>query len=331
MVVFFSLIILAMYLTACAEQTEQNTFTSGNYQYILMEDGTGKIIKYNGNDEILSIPNQLDGHIVTAIGDRAFYRCSSLTLVSIPDSVIFVGTNPFEYCEKLEKVTVSPDNSAIAVIDGVLFSKPDKRLICYPQGKQEKDYHIPSGVQIIGDYAFVNCSNLSTVTIPDGITSIGECAFGSCSSLAFVIIPESVIFIGDLAFTNCSSLTSVNIPNYTKSIGKSTFSSCSDLCTMNISQSVISIEDWAFFKCSSLTDVIIPDSVITIGKCAFLECSSLTTVSVPKSVTFIGQFSFSRCSDNLIITVERDSYAAQYCKENSLNYTYPDSLDWLND
>ncbi len=406
-----ALLLLALCLTACAEGTEPATYTSSDYEYTLLDDGTAEITGYNGNDKNLTIPDQLDGHPVAAIGDSAFSFCSSLTSVSIPDSVTEIGANPFSYCDNLTKIIVSPDHPSLAVIDGVLFSKPDKRLICYPAGKQGTAYQIPSGIQIIGEDAFYECSSLTSVSIPDSVTAIGDDAFSFCSSLASASIPDSVAaignsafsfcssltsvsipdsvtaiganpfiycknltkivvspdhpalavidgvlfskpdkrlvcypagkqgtayqipsgiqIIGDAAFYGCSSLTSVSVPDSVTAIGNYAFSSCSSLTSVSIPDSVTAIGDGAFYGCSSLTSVSIPDSVTTIGDEAFSSCYNLTSVCIPDSVTAIGYGAFSRCS-SLTLTVGRDSYALQYCKENALNYTYPDSLDWLN-
>lgn len=96
-----------------------------------------------------------------------------------------------------------------------------------------------------------------------------------------------------------------------------------------VPRGIQSIGDDAFCDCSNLKSVSIPDSVTSIGNNAFYWCSSLTSVSIPDSVTSIGNKAFEGCP-NLILTVTRNSYAAQYCKDNGLTYTYTDSLDWLN-
>ena len=90
-----------------------------------------------------------------------------------------------------------------------------------------------------------------------------------------------------------------------------------------------SIGEYAFYDCSSLTSIELSDSVTSIGKYAFYDCSALTTIELPDSVTSIGDSAFKKC-DNLTMTVQRDSYAAQYAKDNNINYTYPDANDWLN-
>ena len=125
-----------------------------------------------------------------------------------------MGVNPFAGCKSLKNIQVSPEQPVFAVIDGVLFNKAEKSLICYPDGKQEEAYEVPQGIQQIKFGAFSCCSALTTIELPDSVTSIGDQAFWGC--------------------------------------------------------------------------------------------------------------------DNLTMTVQRDSYAARYAKDNNLNYTYPDANDWLN-
>ena len=133
-------------------------------------------------------------------------------------------------------------------------------------------------VKGIGNYAFSNCSGLTSIVIPDSVTSIGYSAFGSCSSLTSVVIPDSVTSIGYSAFGSCSSLTSIEIPDSVTSIGDDTFYGCSSLTSITIPDSVTSIGDYAFEYCSSLTSVVIPNSVTSIGSYAFHSCSSLKSI-----------------------------------------------------
>ena len=149
-------------------------------------------------------------------------------------------------------------------------------------------------VTSIGDYAFSQCSSLSSITIPNSVTSIGEVAFSGCSSLTSITIPNSVTSIGAHAFNGCSSLASVTIGNGVTSIGRFAFESCSSLTSVTIGNSVTSIESSAFYGCSSLTSITIPNSVTSIGAYAFYGCSSLTSITIPNSVTSIGFYAFDR-------------------------------------
>ena len=157
----------------------------------------------------------------------------------------------------------------------------------------------------IGALAFMNCSDLITVTIPNSVVTIGDNAFSGCSSLTSVTIPNSVTSIGFNAFCNCSSLTSVTIPNSVTVIESETFSGCSSLISVTIPNSVTSIELNAFCNCSSLTSVTIPNSVTLIESETFSGCSSLISVTIPNSVTTIEDQAFQGCKSLTSIIIPK--------------------------
>lgn len=228
---FVSLLMVVVMMCACwtgavAEEVRK-TFTSGAYSCVLLDDGTVEIERYYGSATDFVIADTIDGtNSVTSIGNYAFFACDSLTNITIPDSVVQIGANPFAYCGNLRSISVSPDHPYLAVIDGVLFQKADKILIAYPAGIKSTTYSIPYGITTIGDSAFYNCSSLKSVTIPDTVTSIGNDTFYCCSSLTSIAIPNSVTFIGDDAFLWCDSLRSAVISDSVTFIGNHAFFMC---------------------------------------------------------------------------------------------------------
>ena len=175
-------------------------------------------------------------------------------------------------------------------------------------------------VTSIGENAFKDCTNLTSVTIPDSVTSIGRSAFSGCSKLTSVRIPDSVTSIGDRAFRYCSNLTSVTIGNSVTSIDGWTFDYCGSLTSVTIPDSVTSIGKKAFAHCSSLTSVTIGNSVTSIGDLAFYDSVSLTSVTIPDSVISIGNRAFEYCGLTSVIIGDSvtsiGSSAFAYC--NSL-------------
>lgn len=182
---------------------------------------------------------------------------------------------------------------------------------------QSIDYNNNSYIVVgIGDYAFIGCGNITSVTIPYSITSIGMCAFSGCKGLSTVSIPNSVISIGDYAFSQCSGLTSIIISNSVSTISEYMFLNCNALISVTIPSSTTSIGKSAFNNCSKLTSIIIPNSVKSIGERAFSGCSGLTKVEIPDEVSSIGDYAFENCScltsltlSNFINTISNGAFS----------------------
>ena len=173
---------------------------------------------------------------ITSIGDSAFFSCSNLENITLPNCVTAIGACAFTSCSSLENIT------------------------------------IPDSVTDIGDSAFSSCSNLENITIPNSVTEIGDSVFSGCSSLTNITIPDSVTEIGHAAFYYCSSLENITIPNSVTAIGPYAFASCSSLENITIPESVIYIGGEIFNECSTLENIYCkPTTPPTITCCGNIE------------------------------------------------------------
>jgi hypothetical protein len=235
----------------------------------------------------VTIPNS-----VTNIGYQAFFSCTSLTNVTIGNGVIRIEDWAFGDCTSLTAITVDASNRVYSSMAGVLFDKNQTALIQCPGGKAGS-YTIPSSVTSIGSRAFAYCHSLTSVTIPNSVTSIGSWAFYYSDSLASVTIGNSVTIINGYAFGFCASLTSITIPNSVTSIRENAFEECHSLTNAAIGNSVTSIGDYAFAWCDSLPNVTIGDSVTSLGDGAFRSCYSLASVYFQGNAPSLGPDTFS--------------------------------------
>ena len=320
-----AIVLLIAPISDSGAEGEYEVKTSGDYEYYILDDGTACITKYNGNDEKVIVPEKLDGIRVTDIGYSAFYGCTNLKEITIPDSVENIGDNPFMGCKNLLNINISANNPTLEFVDNALIYKSEKRLVCYLSASEESKYEISKEIKVIGDSAFSECENLKEITIPDSVVYIGNYSFLKCENLKEICIPEGLRLIGKSTFYGCKNLTKINIPESVKFIDNSAFYLCENLTEINIPDGVQSIGDRAFIFCDKLTEVNVPDGTQAIGYRTFYACKNLTKINIPASVKYIGEEAFDMCF-MLTATVEKGSFAEEYCKENNVKYMYEDSL-----
>ena len=282
-----------------------------NYIKYSISNNEVLITGYSGHDEVLYLPNKIEGYSVTSIASYAFRECHSLKKIVIPDSVTDIGIYAFSNCSSLENIEIP---NSVTYIGGAAFSNCTRL----------KSIEIPNSVTSIGNDAFSNCTRLKSIEIPNSVTSIGDYTFEKCISLESIKIPNSVTSIREALFNRCTSLESIEIPDSVISIGRYAFSNCTRLKSIKIPNTVKSISDYTFYYCDNLRSVKLPNGLISIGKNAFIFCTSLDSIKIPNSVASIGNYAFS---ENTILNVEWDSYARQYAQENNFKFSAIDGID----
>ncbi len=312
----FVVLMSCMFPFGCFGQEETERLSSGEWEYCVNDDNTAAITAWNGEGESVVIPEEFDGHEVTAIGADVFRTRIELKDVTIPDSVTKIGEHAFDECTALKSIMI-PDH--VTEIGDYAFH------LC----EQLEDVTIPESVTRIGKKSFCACL-MTDITIPRSVKEIGEWAFGSCLALSEIqVSPENENYtMIDNALVEKQSMTLIcypcgltdpeyHIPEGVTKIGNNAFSYCDSLECITVPEGVTQIGVHSFSNCRGLKEITLPESLTKIDKYAFLNCKSLTLITIPQSVTEIGMDAFAYCK-NLKISADENSCAQQYAKEHDI-------------
>ena len=254
-----------------------------------------------------------DDSQLTSIGDYAFWCCSKLACITIPNSVISIGRCAFGNCYDLTSVVIE-EGSRLSSVGDCAFDCPKLQYNTYDNAEylgnsedkciilvkaKSKDItscEINEECKVIYHGAFSYCSGLTSITIPNSVISIEYNAFSYCSNLTSITIPASVTNIGESAFQECSNMVAVTFKEgiQLKNIGSYTFSHCSELTSITIPVNIVNIGKCAFSYCSKLESVFFEkgSQLISIQNDSFVNCSSLTSITIPNNVKYIGNWAF---------------------------------------
>ncbi|MGN0813805.1 MAG: leucine-rich repeat protein [Candidatus Coproplasma sp.] len=232
---------------------------------------------------------------VDALGKYAFYNCSRITSINLPDSITSIGDYAFYYTYSLQSVNLP--EGIVSIGDNAFY---------YNYGLSE--ITLPQSLTSIGDYAFCGCSSLKSLTVPDGVTSMGLGVFNNCNSLESLTVP----FVGQTKDTNAyfsynfgsqnanyynsvpESLKTVTVTSV-DALAQNAFYNCSYVTNINLPEGITSIGDYAFYNTYNLQSVNLPEGIESIGRNAFYNNNALSEITLPESLTSIGDYAFSGC------------------------------------
>ena len=246
---------------------------------VLTIEGTGdmwnypeySIPWYEYRDQINTV---VVGSGLTKWSDNSFSGCNYITAVHISDLEAWCKIKCYN-----STYDISPLHN-----DGHL----------YLNGSEITELTIPNTVDSIGDWAFVQCSNITSVNVPEGVKYIGRGSFNN-TGITQISLPSSLTGIGWAVFLGCNNLKNITIPQNVTSIEDYTFRICLGLESVTIGDGVTDINSWAFSGCSNLKTVVYGRNVRRIGKIVFGDCTSLTSIDLPESVISIDEYAFYNC------------------------------------
>ncbi|MCM1513522.1 MAG: leucine-rich repeat protein [Anaeroplasma bactoclasticum] len=280
---------------------EELTFSNG----IDTELSIGSFAFYEcTNLSQLELPNGLKN-----IGTQAFYRCDLLREVVIPNTVEFLPTKTFYYCSSLNKITFEEGGTVPLELGDGTVSSGDEYTYYYGTFAMCDNLEtiiLPERLTTIGKYAFAGMSKIKTVYIPSTTKKIGDNAFYQCSGLTDLTFAETApdLVLGKYAFAY-SGITSLNLPEGLQTISDNAFYGCKFIQSVVIPASVTSIGTWAFYNDILLASVTFAEGsqLETIGANAFCY-TPITSISFPQSIKKIDNYAFQNCKSLVTVTFE---------------------------
>lgn len=285
--------------------------------------------------EEVQIPPKIviNGYTYTVSSIGRDFKLGGATKLILPNTVTEISAYAFYYTGyKLNEIVLS---NSLTHIGYQAFGET-----------KLKEINLPNSLVEIEPCAFLDCCELTSITIPSSVKTIGTRAFGGCKNLSHIIVDENntnyasydgalydkslttlimcpqtkqeisiantVTTIGDHAFRGCSQIKNISIPESTTSYGRYAFYGCSSLQSIRIPESMTKIGLRTFSGCTSLTTIDIPNSITEIGESAFNGCSSIKVLNLPSSITDIGSYAFQLCEGLEQVHINSDINISEY-------------------
>ncbi len=274
------------------------------YEVNDLDSQTVTLTEYNGTDEHVFIPENIDGHTVTELGLGLFNGNTTITRVDIPQTVKKIDYMAFAYTSNLDSVYLSTEFDEMG---NYVFFHSGISNISIPSAKA------------IGYCAFGNCENLKSIKLPNNLKRLESIIFSECINLESVTFPESLTCIGSNSFAGCKSLKSFSLPNNLETLESGAFIKCESLESVTIPESVTDLGDQVFAYCTNLKNATFNSYPKKgLGKKLFLECTALENINIPDDNGFVhaiistgmvaGCTNFTQVNNEDIVTYEKQRY-----------------------
>ncbi|MCR5113247.1 MAG: InlB B-repeat-containing protein [Acholeplasmatales bacterium] len=302
--------------------TLTEAFYQDNLEFTYLSASDSYSVKYTGTATVVVVPSIYNGKYVTAVGTSAFYSNTTVTRITLPDTIDTIGSYAFYNCNKLESVNL---NSNLTAIGNSTFYN------C----QSLKTLYLSDDITTIGTYAFHQCYALTSISLPSKLETIGAYALNGCTKLEYITVPNGVTEISYGTFANCTNLTFLTLSDNLTSYEPSMITGCSNISyhhyfgglylssnSYDFYMLVMDLDGATYISVhadckwiwksaakynTSLTELIVNNRTAVIGDHAFYGCTALETVTFYNSIAFtIGDYAFCDCTSLSTVTFKND-------------------------
>ena len=232
---------------------------------------------------------------LTTIGYKTFYDCYELTgELKLPESLTYIDEHAFYSCTGITELKLP--NNLIHIGKGAFYG-------CYNITGELK---LPNSLTHIDNGAFYDCTGIKELKLPESLKKISKGVFYACTGITNLKLPDSLTKIDEDAFYYCTGITELKLPNSLIHIGKGAFYGCYNITgELKLPNSLTHIDNGAFSDCTGIKELKLPESLTHIGEGAFKECNGITELNLSNTtnLTKIDSNAFEMCNSIETITI----------------------------